>query len=71
MKITLEFSDGWEFRQHWEETESNRKAANVLRELRDTLREVNKHGEPTARDTYWYNKIWEICGENDLDGWSI
>ena len=71
MKVTIEFSDEWEFRAFWEEHERGRIAALVLGELRGELRDTNKHGEPTPRDIHWYDRYWAICQENDIDGWSL
>jgi len=70
MKVTITFEDEWEFRSYWEESETARKSALVLGELREQLRAEVKHGEPTDRDEYWYDQLWELGRDNDLDVWS-
>ncbi len=71
MKVTITFDDEWDFREFWERSERNAKAAQVVGALREQLRNITKYGEPTGRDEYWYARLWELCETHDLDGWSL
>lgn len=42
-------------------------ATEALAKLRMEMRQVNKYGEPTERDEYWYSQLFHYCEEEEVD----
>lgn len=45
--------------------ELDRTACRVLSRLRQEMRDVVKYGEPTERDEFWYQRLFELTSDAD------
>lgn len=73
LQVILEFNDEQEY-EEWIETQSINKAARrVLSQLRQEMRTVVKYGEPTERDEFWYQRLFELTSDVDegLSAWEF
>ena len=49
------------------------KYRSILSALRDEMRTEYKHGSDERKNTleYWYERLFELANENNLDAWEI
>jgi hypothetical protein len=53
--------------------EIDRTACRVLGQLRQEMRTVVKHGAPTERDEFWYQRLFELTTDVDenISAWEF
>ena len=67
MKIVYEFESEFEM-EEWVANNMNYKNAySALLSLQQEMRSVNKHEEPTERDSYWYDRLLKLMSEYEVD----
>lgn len=71
LEINLKYSSEQEAEEALEQYRLDKAGRRILSQLRDELRSVCKYGNPTERDEFWYARLFELCGEQDIDGWEV
>lgn len=71
IEVKLTYDSQHEAEEAMEQYKLEKGSKCVLSKLRDEMRQVCKYGEPTERDEFWYSRLFELCGEEGIDGWDV
>lgn len=68
VEIRITYESEQELNEAIREREIDRTARHVLSLLRQEMRSVVKHGDPTERDEFWYKRLFELTSQEEVEG---